>query len=255
MCGERVSAVFKRGLCSFIHDLLSARLVALARRLQAAGTTLSPRAYPHAAEDIIAAVLHFLPFTRTAPREPLSLSGRTELRISADRRDQPGVESSRLRVAVWSAISPWVECTIMFGTLPSQLPRFANASLTTVDYNEPIVPELATSPHAGSTSSTTRLAHEPWRARFRTLDQSSLAHHYAAGERFDVIVSFSGIEHDGLGRCACIAAYSHERRSHSPLDVSPYAFQHSHSTMPFHHAIPPHTALPHTYPRLAVHPV
>ena len=74
-------------------------------------------------------------------------------------------------------------------------------------------------------------------------------------ERFDVIVSFSGIEHDGLGRCACIAAYSHERRSHSPLDVSPYAFHHSHSTMPFHHAIPPHSALPHTYPRLAVHPV
>ena len=33
------------------------------------------------------------------------------------------------------------------------------------------------------------------------LNQAGLAHSYAAGQaQFDVIVSFSGIEHDGLGR-------------------------------------------------------
>lgn len=73
--------------------------------------------------------------------------------------------------AVWSSISPWLELTLL---------RWGARSVTTVDLNEPLLP--------------------PSEAQLRTLSASNLAARYANGTRFDAIVSFSGFEHDGLGR-------------------------------------------------------
>ena len=113
--------------------------------------TLSPPHYPHAAEDIALAMQTFL-----RPR------------------------ARRLRVAVFSAITPWVEAALL------GLPELQHANLTTIDWNQPILAARHTLAPA-------------WR-RLRTLGQAELARHYARGERFDAIVAFSGIEHDGLGR-------------------------------------------------------
>ena len=55
------------------------------------------------------------------------------------------------------------------------------ASVTTVDYNEPVLAEGTP-------------------AALSTLSVQGLARAYAAKRRFDLIVAFSGIEHDGLGR-------------------------------------------------------
>eukprot|EP00966_Prymnesium_polylepis_P294420 6798871-Prymnesium_polylepis.1 len=71
--------------------------------------------------------------------------------------------------AVVSSISPWVELTLH--------DSLGVTSVTTVDYNLPV-------------------ANESW---LRTASVGELPMLYSAGMRFDVIVSFSGIEHDGLG--------------------------------------------------------
>ena len=90
--------------------------------------------------------------------------------------------------AVWSSISPWVESTLF---------AWGARSATTVDYNVPLSAEHP----AGWTDRT-----------LRTLNQSALEYLYARhaaathgrdGGMFDAIVSFSGVEHDGLGRCEC----------------------------------------------------
>ena len=78
------------------------------------------------------------------------------------------------------AITPWVEAALL------GLPELQHANLTTIDWNQPILAARHTLAPA-------------WR-RLRTLGQAELARHYARGERFDAIVAFSGIEHDGLGR-------------------------------------------------------
>lgn len=132
------------------------------RRLHNTGHSLSPLDYPHAAEDIALAAETFLASRRGA-------------------RGGAGVRPARL--AVWSAISPWVEATLLLRA-STALPVLRNASITTVDYNEPIL-----SRNAGV-------------SRLRTLAQGELPSAYARGERFDAIVSFSGLEHDGLGRYA-----------------------------------------------------
>lgn len=78
-----------------------------------------------------------------------------------------------LSYAVFSSISPWVEVTI--------LKHQSTASIRTVDFNAPIV-----APGMGISS----MSH----SELPGLLEGS------ATEPFDVIVSFSGIEHDGLGR-------------------------------------------------------
>ena len=84
--------------------------------------------------------------------------------------------------AVWSSISPWLEVALL---------RWQRASVggtpavTTVDWNEPIIEDGAATAAGGE---------------LRTMDASALAAAYARGKRFDLIVSFSGLEHDGLGR-------------------------------------------------------
>lgn len=78
-----------------------------------------------------------------------------------------------LSYAVFSSISPWVEVTI--------LKHQPAASIRTVDFNPPIV-------EPGMQISSV------WHSDLPGLLERS------AEEPFDVIVSFSGIEHDGLGR-------------------------------------------------------
>ena len=84
--------------------------------------------------------------------------------------------------AVWSSISPWLEVALL---------RWQRASVggapavTTVDWNMPIIEDGAATAAGGE---------------LRTMDASALAAAYARGKRFDLIVSFSGLEHDGLGR-------------------------------------------------------
>ena len=86
-------------------------------------------------------------------------------------------------IAVWSSISPWLEVALLrwwrssIGGTP--------AVTTTVDWNEPIIEGGAAAAAGGE---------------LRTMDASALAAAYARGKRFDLIVSFSGLEHDGLGR-------------------------------------------------------
>jgi len=145
--------------------------------LQSRNATLSPPAYPYAAEDVDFACRTFLPQNR-----------------------------SNLSVAVFSAISPWVEL-VLFRCL--QLPP---ASLTTVEYNAPLF-ERAGEPTRGDNTTmlqqatiqynttmlveATHLHGVPW----RTINARRLADEWAVrGARFDAIVSFSGVEHDGLGR-------------------------------------------------------
>jgi hypothetical protein len=111
--------------------------------MQASRETLSPPAYPHAAEDIAHAITSFLELDTL----------------------------KHMRVGVWSSITPWVESVLM---------GLGASNVTTVDFNEPLLG-----------SGTPPAMH--------TLPLQSLARVYAEGRRFDLIVSFSGLEHDGLG--------------------------------------------------------
>lgn len=122
-------------------------LVDLMLSMQARGVTLSPKSYPHAAEDVRLACNAFL-----------------------------GQSFRSRRAAVFSAISPWVELTLL---------SWGVSSVTTVDYNPPIVE-----------------ARLPGMATARVLSQPDLASvcTQQSSSRFGLIVSFSGIEHDGLGR-------------------------------------------------------
>lgn len=87
----------------------------------------------------------------------------------------------QLKLAVWSSISPWVEVTLM---------ALGGRDIVTVDYNPPVL--LTTQP-------TLKKGSTP--ASLKTMDLPQVANVYASeGPLFDVIVSFSGIEHDGLGR-------------------------------------------------------
>ena len=113
--------------------------------MQAGGFTLSPIDYPHAAEDIELAVQTFL-------------------RQSDLRSLQPCVISS---------LSPWIELTLLRAGLPS---------VSTVDYNTPVVP-----------SNESILA--------VTMTELPKLYGRSGGLGvFDLIVAFSGLEHDGLGR-------------------------------------------------------
>ena len=76
------------------------------------------------------------------------------------------------RIGVFSSLTPWVELILQSETKASQI--------TTVEYNAPII--------------------EDSNAGLSTLSVADLPSAHAKGTRFDVIVSFSGIEHDGLGR-------------------------------------------------------
>ena len=126
----------------------------------AAGHSLSPPHYPHSSEDL---ALAWDAFAR-----PFKAA----------------------RWAVWSSISPWVE---------SKLFGWGATKVTTVDYNPPHVDD---GPEVAFTG-----------AMLQILDQATLADAYAANAAaasstaqslasglFDVVVSFSGVEHDGLGR-------------------------------------------------------
>lgn len=78
-------------------------------------------------------------------------------------------ELNTSRVAVWSSISPWAEYTLY---------NKGFTNIVTVDYNPPLCP-----PSIPVTSlSIQNLKRSPRQFKF------------------DLIVSFSGIEHDGLGR-------------------------------------------------------
>jgi hypothetical protein len=112
-------------------------------------TSLSPPDYPHAAEDLALALRHFVP-SRSRARD----------------------------FATISSISPWVELTLLNWSDSAH-------SVTTVDYNPPLVPAGANAVVGG---------------RLRTLDQRRLAHAYGRGQRYALVVAFSGVEHDGLGR-------------------------------------------------------
>jgi len=79
-------------------------------------------------------------------------------------------------VAVFSSISPWVEMTLLSHSL-SKVKKKIN--ITTVDFNVPII--------ASS------------RFHLHSLARPELAKR-CARQPFQLIVSFSGIEHDGLGR-------------------------------------------------------
>ena len=122
--------------------------VSAMRRRARAGNSLSPAAYPHAAEDLSRACAQF---------------------VTGQHR------SSALRFAVASSLSPWVELTLM---------RDCGATnITTLEFNEPIISDAKLSRSVSS------------------LAVAALPSLYAQqGPLFDVIVSFSGIEHDGLGR-------------------------------------------------------
>ena len=118
----------------------------LIREIRALPDT-SPKAYPHAALDIIRACDEF------------AMNGKREASF-----------------AVWSSITPWLEVALL---------RWGASAVTTVDWNQPLIEKSAAVAAGGG---------------LRTMDASSLAASYARGTRFDVIVSFSGLEHDGLGR-------------------------------------------------------
>ena len=79
-----------------------------------------------------------------------------------------GAHKDSGRFAVWSSISPWVEMVLLHWGVKTM-------PLVTVDYNVPEIRQVE---------------------ELAALDQASLAHMYARGEAFfDVIVTFSGIEH------------------------------------------------------------
>lgn len=138
--------------------------------------TLSPPDYPHAAEDVASAVGAFL-----APR----LAG------ASNQTGAPHATPRRLRIAVWSAITPWVEVGLFNHPALLDLGLLGmTLDVTTVEYNQPLV-----APRYGE-----REAAPKWVNQLHTLSQADLAMHYAKGVRYDAIISFSGIEHDGLSR-------------------------------------------------------
>ena len=101
-----------------------------------------------------------------------------DILMACQRFALPRMRIRDARVAVWSSISPWIE-TIL-------LRQIGFASVTTVDYNPPRV-----APDAAAEYNVT------------TLSQAELPGLYAASNGvgvFDLIISFSGLEHDGLGR-------------------------------------------------------
>jgi len=103
--------------------------------------TLSPQDYPHSAEDLYMALRYVLKIRH---------------------------------VAVFSALTPWVELTIW--------QVFPSAQVTTVEYNVPIIRNLTSH-------------------NFRLRSRSQVIMDYTAhGAHFDGAVFFSGLEHDGLGR-------------------------------------------------------
>jgi len=143
--------------------------------LKAQGKTLSPRGYPGGAEDVYRACRHYLPQLVQQLREN---GGRRAAERSDQAHQRPTGRRPHLRIGIWSSITPWLETVLL------TMPAIRNMTrLTVVDYNEPIMP-----------------APRLFGDRLTTLNQNLLAKRYAEGLRFDAIVSFSGIEHDGLGR-------------------------------------------------------
>lgn len=97
---------------------------------------------------------------------PMYPHGASDVRLACDMFAKSGGQ-----FAVWSSISPWVEL-ILLGC--------GAEHVTTVDYNAPIIVGIPA---------------------LHSLDQSKLADAHLAGDaRFDLVISFSGLEHDGLGR-------------------------------------------------------
>ena len=126
--------------------------------------SLSPPDYRDAAEDLELACRTFLG-GGSSPSEPLS-------------------------VGVFSAISPWAEL-VMHGCLqPSP------SAITTVDYNPPII----LNDMRGDVEAAAAEQDRP-DLPLRSIDARMLPLEWSRGRAtFDVIVSFSGIEHDGLTR-------------------------------------------------------
>ena len=133
-----------------------------------AGLSVSPPHYPHSSEDLQSA-------------------------WSAFAGEFQG--NANVSWAVWSSISPWVESKLFY---------WGGRDVTTVDYNVPIL-------EAGPASSF------GIGCKQKTLNQADLLDRYAThmvqqqqrnrdglerdgGGMFDMVVSFSGVEHDGLGR-------------------------------------------------------
>jgi len=77
------------------------------------------------------------------------------------------------RTAVWSSISPWLESALLRNGVARRV--------LTVDYNAPRIDARGD--------------------RLMAMELGQACSHYCSrGSAFDLIVSFSGIEHDGLGR-------------------------------------------------------
>lgn len=135
--------------------------------LLARAKTLSPVDYPHAAEDVILAC-------RTIAAD-----------IPHASRRGGASQQQQARVAVFSSISPWIELSLLASCAPNASGVTQWHSLTTIDYNPPIL-------EAGAVASGVPL---------RSATPAALRSTPSGGAaRFGLVVSFSGIEHDGLGR-------------------------------------------------------
>ena len=143
--------------------LLAKGLSILARNL-----SLSPLDYPHAAEDL---TLACRAFGAAHLHDPLVGGGGGGVSVPE--------ANHRSRVAVFSSISPWIELTLLQRC--ASTPRgWAWGPITTIDFNPPVIAD----------------GH---RHRLKSMAPSELASEHAAAS-FDLVISFSGIEHDGLGR-------------------------------------------------------
>lgn len=89
-----------------------------------------------------------------------------------------GRDSSACSMSVFSAISPWAEAILHWTASRQRPPR--NARITSVDFNPCVLVDVPSAAIAECVS-TLELVNRPETA-------------------FDLIVSYSGIEHDGLGR-------------------------------------------------------
>lgn len=175
LTGERQQVapeVYSRSLLRFANGtrpIWDRALWDVYAELQAANRTLSPPAYPHAAEDVAMAAKRFL----GRARMPQVTAAVWSSYLLADLLTCSLADLLlQVTAAVWSSITPWMEQTLL---------GLGVASVTTVDYNEPMLAEGTP-------------------AALSTLSVQGLARAYAAKRRFDLIVAFSGIEHDGLGR-------------------------------------------------------
>lgn len=92
-----------------------------------------------------------------------------------NRLESCGTTNLRCCISVFSAISPWVEAILFWSA--SKLRR--NVRITSVDFNPCVLVDIP--PNVVECQSTLSLAERPDTA-------------------FDLTVSYSGIEHDGLGR-------------------------------------------------------